>query len=534
MSKKGKNILSDEKIKGNLFDEDDEEDTKELKKIQSLLSESKENIIENDDNNNDLNNKTNVSDRDNIYENEAKDSSIKYKENDLDENDQSEIYLKNKNLYVPGENSQIKSDEENNEVNKINKNNYFINIIESDINFPKQILYENNCQNKQYLLIEKKESKQIKNIEKKKKIPLFLIRKIKKRSKKVQFLRKKKGIHLIRKKDSDIIRKKVKTYFHNYLIDKLNNEIKSINWKKVSFHLENNILSQKVKKKRINKFLKFNNKFTTNVSININRNLLLKKIYQILIEEPISTKYKSFHLKNNSYLTKYLLSLKMIPNIHKILNSTYEESFREFLSSKKYQQILENIKEKDGIIYLNKFKKVCYNLTSFYNKDRQKPSSNKEKQKGKFLFVKNLNIDKEESKRSKRSKKSKRSISFCNYNKTPNSSVENKLKNFSSLNLPSINSKNNIISLFEDYQSFNVFSKEENEHYLYEKNCSFKDIYEISNINSFLKENEENSNGDKEYKIIDDINNLSLINKPESDKAENEIFNELIKLNSNT
>ena len=104
---------------------------------------------------------------------------------------------------------------------------------------------------------------------------MFLIRKIKKRSKKVQFLRKKKGIHLIRKKDSDIIRKKVKTYFHNYLIDKLNNEIKSINWKKVSFHLENNILSQKVKKKRINKFLKFNNKFTTNVSININRNLLI-------------------------------------------------------------------------------------------------------------------------------------------------------------------------------------------------------------------------------------------------------------------
>ena len=60
MSKKGMNILSDEKIKGNLFDEDNEEDTNELKKIQSLLSQSKENSAENDENNNDLNNKTNV------------------------------------------------------------------------------------------------------------------------------------------------------------------------------------------------------------------------------------------------------------------------------------------------------------------------------------------------------------------------------------------------------------------------------------------------------------------------------------------
>ena len=88
MSKKGINILSDEKIKGNLFDEDNEEDTNELKKIQSLLSQSKENIEENDDNKNDLNNKTNVSEKDNIYENEIKDDN-KSKENN-DENELSE------------------------------------------------------------------------------------------------------------------------------------------------------------------------------------------------------------------------------------------------------------------------------------------------------------------------------------------------------------------------------------------------------------------------------------------------------------
>ena len=59
MSKKGKNmIISEEKIDGNLFDEDNEEDTNELKKIQRLLSQSKENISESEDNNNDLNKKT--------------------------------------------------------------------------------------------------------------------------------------------------------------------------------------------------------------------------------------------------------------------------------------------------------------------------------------------------------------------------------------------------------------------------------------------------------------------------------------------
>ena len=542
MSKKGMNILSDEKIKGNLFDEDNEEDTNELKKIQSLLSQSKENIEENDDNNNDLNNKTNVSDRDNIYENELKDAN-KSKENNNDENELSETYLTNKNSCDGEENSQLKS-EDNIEINKLNKNNninLFKNEIELNINKnininnPKQILNKNILDNQEYLLNEKEESeKDNKKIEKKNKHPIFLIRKIKKRSKKIQFLRKKKGIHLIRKKDSDIIRKKIKTYFHNYLIDKLNFEIKIINWKKFAFDLNGNLSPKKVKKKRVNKFLKFNNKFTTNVSINLNRNLLLKKIYQILIEQPISTKYKTFHLKNNCYLTKYLLSLKTIPNIHKILNSTYEDFYKEFLKSPHFQKILEHIKKKDGMFYLNNFKKVSFNLISFYNKGRQKNSPKKEKIKGKFLLIKNINIDKEESKGSKKSKKSKRSISFCLHNKTPNSSDENKFKNYSSFYLHSINSKNNIISLIEDYQSFNVFSKEESEHLLCEKSHLFKDLYEISNVNSFLKENEDNSDEPKEYKINDDMNNLSIIKKLENEKVENDIFNEFMKININT
>ena len=368
-----------------------------------------------------------------------------------------------------------------------------------------------------------------------KKFPIFFIRKIKKRSKKIQFLRKKKGVHLIRKKDSDIIRKKIKTYFHNYLIDKLNSEIKVINWKKFTFDFNGNSSQKKVKRKKINKFLKFNNKFTTNVSININRNLLLKKIYQILIEESISTKYKSYHLKNNSYLARYLLSIKSFSNIHKLLNSTYEDCYKEFLKSHHFQKILEKIKKKDGILYLNKFKNVSFNFIPFFNKGIQKNSHKKGKSKDKFLFIKRIDNDKEESKRSKKSKKSKRSISFCFHNNTPNNSDENKfhLKNFSSLYLHSINSRNHNISLIEDQQSFNVFSKEESEHILFDKSYLFNDLYEYSNINSFLKENEENSSEQKEYKISDDMNNLSIIKKFEIEKGENDIFNEFIKINKN-
>ena len=538
MSKKGMNILSDEKIKGNLFDADNEEDTNELKKIQSLLSQSKENSVENDDNNNDLNNKTNVSDRDIIYEDEIKDAANKLKEKNNDENELSETYLTNKNSCYAEENSLYKSDD-NIEINKLNKNINIKNEIEpnvnKNINNQKLLLNKNNDDIQEYSLNEKYEiDEENQKLEQKKKIPIFFIRKIKKRSKKIQFLRKKKGIHLIRKKDSDIIRKKIKTYFHNYLIDKLNIEIKIINWKKLGLELNTNSPHKKSKRKKVNKFLKFNNKFTTNVSINLNRNLLLKKIYQILIEEPISTKYKSFHLKNNCYLARYLLSMKSFSNIHKLLNSTYEDCYKEFLKSPHFQKILENIKKKDGIFYLNKFKNVSFNFISFYtNKGRQKNSPKKGRSKDKFLSIKSLNNEKEESKRNKKSKKSRRSISFFVHNKTPNNSDENKfhIKNFSSLYLHSINSKNNIISLIEDYQSFNIFSKEESDNILCDKSYIFKDLYENSNKNSFFKENEENSYEPKEYKISDDMDNLSIIKKFEGEKGENDIFNEFMKIN---
>ena len=85
--------------------------------------------------------------------------------------------------------------------------------------------------------------------------------------------------------------------------------------------------------------------------------------------------------------------------------------------------------------------------------------------------------------------------------------------------------------MIEDYQSFNIFSKEESDNILFDKSNIFKDIYENSNKNSFFKENEENSYEPQEYKISDDIDNLSIIKKFEGEKGENDIFNEFMKIN---
>ena len=59
----------------------------------------------------------------------------------------------------------------------------------------------------------------------------------------------------------------------------------------------------------------------------------------------------------------------------------------------------------------------------------------------------------------------------------------------------------------------------------------FKDFYEFSNVNSFLKENDENSDELKQYKIGYEMSNLSIINRPENEKGENENFNEFMKIN---
>lgn len=157
----------------------------------------------------------------------------------------NETSLTNKGIGEEEEKNHIALDDvaDNNKINRNNIDNIpnkILTEIEEEDNF---LLHNDNKKSN----TKNKENTKNKNKNKSKnKSPIFLIRKIKKRSKKIQLLRKKKGLHIYRKKDPDTIRKKIKTYFHNYLINLLNSQIKSLNIKIVNYDFIDDItLKQK-------------------------------------------------------------------------------------------------------------------------------------------------------------------------------------------------------------------------------------------------------------------------------------------------
>jgi len=190
---------------------------------------------------------------------------------------------------------------------------------------------------------------------------IFVIKKVKKKKIKLSIIKKNKILNnsskinlnkiniLKRKNDPDSIRRKIKPYFHKYLLEILNSKIK-----KKFFY-----------KKKLKKFLKFNNKLTSTVSIKLNKKLIDRKIYQILLKEPISTKYKSYDIENNKKLVMYLLSLKD-REINKILKSSYSEIYSQYLNSPSYQFLLKKIKIKDGENYMRKFYEISQNFICYF------------------------------------------------------------------------------------------------------------------------------------------------------------------------
>ena len=542
MSKKEANsfIFEGEKIKPNFFEEDNEDDKIELKNLHNILTNSS-NKIEEEDDNKDLNNITSVSETDEVYINEVKDATKKSQESEYEiEDELNETSLTNKNIDEEEEKNPKNLDDviENNNI--INKNiNNIDNIIKNEIElngFNK--INRNNLNNQNQLFNDIKNEEDEKNNKTKSKKekhknknrnknPIFLIKKIKKRSKMIQLLRKKKGLHIIRKKDSDTIRRKIKTYFHNYFLNLFKLKTKKLNIKKEKDNLDGNIIGKKSNKKKINKFLKFNNKFTTNVTINSNRSLLLKRISHILTIEPISSKYKAYDLHNNCYLTKYLLELKTFPEIHKILNFTYMESYNEFLNSEKYKNILKKIKIKDGELYLNKFQNVSNNFISYFQ--NAKPKKEPKNEVKKKFFVK----DKPKKEKEKdKDKEIKNSLNFSGNDGNDfvnNSSIINesyKFKNIQEmLNINPVN--NNNMSLVEEFHDF--FNHEEKEiidlEYSNEINHDFgliqnfnENSYYIENGNSFekkdklfLKDEYKNIGINQNMEFFFEKNNLSEI-----------------------
>ena len=533
MSKKETNsfIFEEEKIPCDFFDEDDEEDKNEIKKFHDVLTNSSHKMEEDDDNK-DLNNITSVSETDKVYVGEVKDETKKSQESEFEnEEELNETSLTNKGFGEEEEKNHNALDDitDNNKINRNNNDNIpnkILTEIEEEDNF---LLHndnrKSNTKNKENTKNKNKSKSKSKN-----KSPIFLIRKIKKRSKKIQLLRKKKGLHIFRKKDPDTIRKKIKTYFHNYLLNLLNSQIKSLNIKIANYDFIDDITSkQKITKKKVNKYLKLNNKFTNNVSITANRNLLFKKISQILMEEPISSKYRAYDLKNNYYLTKYILSLKKYPDIIKILYNTYAESYTKFLKSSNYQNILKNIKNRDGDLYMDKFRIVSNNFISYYINANKKPKFETKKK----IFYK----DKvKKSMSCKNNKLNKPNNLLNNNNRLDNESQNNKSKNSNFKEIFDFSHSNNNISLVEEFNEFfanssygedksnkefkfgyKTFQFKNNSGYeiinnSYKKNINefLSNSFEGNEKDSFFKKNENDLSNDKKYEHDSfDYNNLS-------------------------
>lgn len=533
MSKKEMNsfIFEEEKIPCDFFDEDDEEDKNEIKKFHDVLTNSSHKMEEDDDNK-DLNNITSVSETDKVYVGEVKDETKKSQESEFEnEEELNETSLTNKGIGDEEEKNHNALDDitDNNKINRNNNDNIpnkLLTEIEEEDNF---LLHNDNKKSNAKSKENTKNNNKSKS-KNKNKSPIFLIRKIKKRSKKIQLLRKKKGLHIFRKKDPDTIRKKIKTYFHNYLLNLLNSKIKSLNIKIVNYDFIDDItLKQKINKKKVNKYLKLNNRFTNNVSITANRNLLFKKISQILMEEPISSKYRAYDIKNNYYLTKHILSLKKNPDIIKILYNTYAESYTKFLKSSNYQNILKNIKNKDGDLYMDKFRIVSNNFISYYINANKKPKFETKKK----IFYK----DKVKKSVSCKNNKLNKCNNLLNNNyRLDNDSQNNKSKNSNFKEIFDVSHSINNISLVEEFNEFFANSSygedKSNKEFKYEyKTFQFKNNsgYEIinnsynKNINEFLsisfegnekdsffKKNENDLSFDKKYDHDSfDYNNLS-------------------------
>lgn len=211
------------------------------------------------------------------------------------------------------------------------------------------------------------------------------------------------------------------------------------------------------------------------------------------MNEPISSKYKAYDLKNNYYLTKYLLSLKIVSNIHQILNMTYMELYNEFIKSSNFKNILNKVKNRDGEIYMNKFKNVSNNYIAYFNNTISKKEPKCEINKKIFYKDKSKNDDK--------SKKKKKLLNGIN-----NKSINRELSSNENINeMPNISHVNNNMSLIEDFQDFignrSFLSIEEKslyelDHKIFninnERNNKYLDfINDFHNENNYIKKSNE-------------------------------------------
>ena len=162
------------------------------------------------------------------------------------------------------------------------------------------------------------------------------------------------------KYSNDNMRRKIKTFYHNYIINLLNNLMKR--------QYPNNKM----------KFLKINKRITEDLGIEYNRNLLNKPIKDIVIN--ISNRYSN--KDNNINCIKYIEKQKNNEEIINILNITYKDFYINYYLKSNKNNSLDNSfevhKEKilklNGKEYLNKFIENTKNFIEFFIKGKKRKS----------------------------------------------------------------------------------------------------------------------------------------------------------------
>ena len=163
---------------------------------------------------------------------------------------------------------------------------------------------------------------------------------------------------------NDNERRRIKALFNDYIIKLLNCLVK-----------------KRFKRIRM-KFVKVNSRITENISIEYNRNLLDKKIKDIIID--ISKKYQN--KDNNIKLIKFIETQENTEEIQNIFNMTYKDLYTDYyLKSTKndnqdnlYEAHKEKLLDKYGKEYLDKYIQNTEKFIEFFmnGKIRKNKKSN--------------------------------------------------------------------------------------------------------------------------------------------------------------
>ena len=192
-------------------------------------------------------------------------------------------------------------------------------------------------------------------------------------AKNINYLINKKGrIH--DKFCNDNIRRRIKSLYHLYII-----------------RLLNNLMKKKFKTIKM-KFLKMNKKITNDISIEYNKNLLKKKIKDIVIN--ISNKYQN--KDNNKNCIKYIEAYKDNKELLNIINKTYEDLYTNYylkstknnMQDNSYEVHKEKLLTLYGEEYLNKYIENSENFVKFFKEGKKRKNR-------KVSEVKEINIPSE-------------------------------------------------------------------------------------------------------------------------------------------